>query len=120
MKGSIFAAVAAATLGLGSALAVAAEAPSPGAAQLALANIPAKGSVRLTVTSPAFPAGGDIPFENTQYRGNIFPGLSWSGAPSSTKTFAVILQDGDAMVRGAREAEGCAPAGPSPLPCFPS
>jgi para-nitrobenzyl esterase len=100
MKGTIFAAVAAATLGLGSALAIAAEAPSPGAAQLALANIPAKGNVRLTVTSPAFPAGGDIPFENTQYRGNVFPGLSWTKGPSGTRSYVIIMQDPDSIANG--------------------
>jgi Raf kinase inhibitor-like YbhB/YbcL family protein len=76
-------------------------ATEPGAALLALVNAPAKGAARLTVSSPAFTAGGDIPFENTQYRGNVFPGLSWSGGPAGTKSYAVILQDADAMVRGA-------------------
>ena len=50
--------------------------PTPtevGAAQQALTNLPAKNGAKLTVTSPAFPAGGDIPFENTQYRGTISP-----------------------------------------------
>jgi Raf kinase inhibitor-like YbhB/YbcL family protein len=73
----------------------------PGAAQLALVNVSAKGGAKLMVTTPAFQAGGDIPFANTQYQGNVFPGLAWSGAPASTKSFVVILQDGDAMVRGA-------------------
>ncbi|HEY4131283.1 MAG TPA: YbhB/YbcL family Raf kinase inhibitor-like protein [Gemmatimonadaceae bacterium] len=77
------------------------NATEPGAAQLALLNYPAKGGAKLTVTTPAFQPGGDIPFVNTQYQGNVFPGLAWGGAPSSTKSFAVILQDGDAMVRGA-------------------
>lgn len=77
------------------------NATEPGAAQLALLNLPAKGAAKLTVTSPAFRAGGDIPFENTQYRGNVFPGLSWSAGPAGTKAYVVILQDGDAMVRGA-------------------
>jgi para-nitrobenzyl esterase len=72
-----------------------------GAAQLALANISAKGGAKLVVTTPAFQAGGDIPFANTQYQGNMFPGLAWSGAPSSTKSYVIIMQDGDAMVRGA-------------------
>jgi para-nitrobenzyl esterase len=77
------------------------NATEPGAAQLALANVPAKGGAKLTVTSPAFKPGGDIPFENTQYRGNVFPGLSWSAGPAGTKSYVVIMQDGDAMVRGA-------------------
>ncbi|MGH7648410.1 MAG: YbhB/YbcL family Raf kinase inhibitor-like protein [Gemmatimonadaceae bacterium] len=73
----------------------------PGASQLALANLPAKDGAKLTVTTPAFQAGGDIPFENTQYRGNIFPGLTWTAGPSGTKAYVVILQDGDAMRNGA-------------------
>jgi para-nitrobenzyl esterase len=72
-----------------------------GAAQLALINLPAKGGAKLTVMSPAFKAGGDIPFENTQYRGNVFPGLSWTPGPAGTKTFVVIMQDPDAMRNGA-------------------
>src|SRR5262245_2687530 len=77
------------------------NATEPGAAGLALTNLPAKGGAKLTVTSPAFKPGGDIPFENTQYRGNVFPGLSWSAGPEGTKSYVVIMQDGDAMVRGA-------------------
>jgi para-nitrobenzyl esterase len=72
-----------------------------GAAQLALINLPAKGGAKLTVTSPAFAAGGDIPFENTQYRGNVFPGLSWTAGPAGTKSYVVIMQDPDAMRNGA-------------------
>ena len=82
------------------------QAPPPpatevGASLLALANLPAKSSAGLMVTTPAFTAGGDIPFENTSYRGNVFPGLKWSGGPAGTKSYAVIMQDGDAMSRGA-------------------
>ena len=83
---------------------VAQQAPTatePGASQLALVNLPAKGGATLTVTTPAFKAGGDIPFENTQYRGNIFPGLAWTAGPAGTKAYVLIMQDGDAMVRGA-------------------
>ncbi|MEO7360855.1 MAG: YbhB/YbcL family Raf kinase inhibitor-like protein [Gemmatimonadaceae bacterium] len=72
-----------------------------GAAGLAMANLAAKTSAKITVTSPAFTPGGDIPFENTQYKGNTFPGLSWSAGPAGTKTYAIIMQDGD----GARNGE---------------
>lgn len=61
--------------------------------------LPAKG--KLTVTSPAFKDGGDIPFENTQYRGNVFPGLSWSKGPYGTRSYAIIMQDSSLLVRGA-------------------
>jgi para-nitrobenzyl esterase len=72
-----------------------------GASLLAIPNLPAKSGAKLTVSTPAFAPGGDIPFENTSYRGNVFPGLKWSAGPAGTKSYAVIMQDGDAMSRGA-------------------
>jgi para-nitrobenzyl esterase len=71
-----------------------------GGAQLAMKVLPAQGGATLTVTSPAFKDGGDIPFENTQYKGNVFPGLSWTAGPSGTKSYAIIMQDLDAMRQG--------------------
>lgn len=71
-----------------------------GAPKLALVNLPAKGSAKLTVSSPAFKPGGDIPFENTQYRGNVFPGLSWTAGPAGTRSYAIIMQDADAVRAG--------------------
>src|ERR1700712_4808065 len=59
----------------------------------ALVEFPAKGSAKLTVTTPAWTDGGDIPFENTQYRSNTFPGLAWTAGPSGTKSYAIIMQD---------------------------
>ena len=50
------------------------------------------GGAKLTVTSPAFKAGDDLPWENTQYRGNIFPGLNWSKGPAGTKSYVVVTQ----------------------------
>ncbi|MEP6493911.1 MAG: YbhB/YbcL family Raf kinase inhibitor-like protein [bacterium] len=97
----------AALLGAMVASAVCAQQPPPpatevGAAQLALLNLPMKaGGPKLAVTSPAFQAGADIPFENTQYKGNVFPGLAWTPGPAGTKAYIVIMQDGDAMSRGA-------------------
>lgn len=71
-----------------------------GAAQLAMVNLPAKAGGKLTVTSPAFAPGADIPFENTQYRGNVFPGLAWSAGPAGTKSYVVIMQDPDILRNG--------------------
>lgn len=86
------------------ALALATLAAAPSFAQSARPNalqeFPSKNGTRLTVASPAFPEGGDIPFENTQYRGNNFPGLSWSAGPAGTKSYAVIMQDPDAQRAG--------------------
>jgi len=67
----------------------------------ALVEFPAKGNAKLTVTTPAWKDGGDIPYENTQYRGNVFPGLAWSSGPGGTKSYVVIMQDTGAIVRGA-------------------
>ena len=63
--------------------------------------LPAKGGAKLTVSTPAWKAGGDIPFENTQYRGNVFPGLQWSAGPPGTQSYVIIMQDPDAMRNGA-------------------
>ena len=41
-----------------------------------------------------------MPFENTQYRDNIFPGLSWTKGPAATKSYAVIMQDADGVIDG--------------------
>jgi para-nitrobenzyl esterase len=107
MKDYLSASVVAALLAAAPAMSLAAQdappppATEPGLALLALRNLPPKTEAKLVVTSPAFKAGGDIPFENTQYKGNAFPGLSWSAGPSGTKSYAIIMQDGDAMVRGA-------------------
>jgi para-nitrobenzyl esterase len=98
--------ISAALLSLAIVPALIAQAPpppavEPGAAQLVLVTIPAKGGTKLSVSTPAFGQMGDIPFENTQYKGNVFPGLVWTGAPKATKSFAVVMQDADAMRNGA-------------------
>lgn len=46
----------------------------------------------LTVTSPAFHDRGEIPCKNTQYCGNVFPGLDWSAGPAGTRSYVVIMQ----------------------------
>jgi para-nitrobenzyl esterase len=98
MKLLITAATAALTLTAAAALA---QQPPPveekGLPMLALTNIPAKGMAKLVVTSPAFKDGADIPFENTQYRGNKFPGLDWTKGPAGTMTYAIIMQDTDGI-----------------------
>ena len=51
-----------------------------------------KTQTKITVTSPAFQEGANIPYEYTQYRGNTFPGLSWTKGPAGTRSYAVIGQ----------------------------
>jgi hypothetical protein len=49
----------------------------------------------MTVTSPTLKAGETIPREYTADGRNVSPPLQWSGAPASTKEFAVICDDPD-------------------------
>jgi para-nitrobenzyl esterase len=62
------------------------------AEKLALAAIPPKAGARLTVSSPAFKDGDDIPLDNTQYGGDAFPGLAWTRGPQGTLSYVVIIQ----------------------------
>jgi Raf kinase inhibitor-like YbhB/YbcL family protein len=59
----------------------------------ALIDLPSRDGAVLAVTTPAWPFGGDIPFENTHYRGDHFPGLAWTAGPAATKSYAIIMQD---------------------------
>ena len=92
----------AAAAGLATPVAALAQTPAPPPAKpgLALTNFPAPKGKSLKVSSPAFEDGGDIPFENTQYRGNVFPGLAWGKGPYGTRTFVLIMQDADVNYRG--------------------
>ena len=98
MKPVIFA--ASALIAMAALPAIAQPAASP-ARPNALVEFPSKGNAKLTVTTPAWQDGGDIPYENTQYRGNVFPGLAWTRGPGGTKSYVVIMQDTGAIVRGA-------------------
>jgi para-nitrobenzyl esterase len=93
----------AATAVIGLAAATAALAQPPAAAGPARPNViveyPAK--AKLTVTTPAWKDGADIPYENTQYRTNTFPGLEWTKGPKGTQSYALIMQDTDGVMRGA-------------------
>jgi hypothetical protein len=50
----------------------------------------------IKVTSSAFQQGGSIPAKYTCEGQDISPPLAWSGAPSSAKTIAMIVDDPDA------------------------
>jgi Raf kinase inhibitor-like YbhB/YbcL family protein len=49
----------------------------------------------LIVTSPTLKAGEKIPRDYTADGRNVSPPLQWTGAPASTKEFAVICDDPD-------------------------
>jgi len=50
----------------------------------------------LNLSSSAFAANGSIPTKYTCEGADVSPPLAWSGAPSSTKSFALIVEDPDA------------------------
>ena len=50
----------------------------------------------LTITSPAFANGHDIPSDHTCEGADTSPALAWSGTPAGTKSFALIVDDPDA------------------------
>jgi Raf kinase inhibitor-like YbhB/YbcL family protein len=54
----------------------------------------------LTVTSPAFTNGDALPKDYSADGKNVSPPLSWTGAPPSTREFAVIMDDPDADFAG--------------------
>ena len=53
-------------------------------------------STSFTITSPGFKEMGEMPKKYTCEGSDTSPPLEWSGAPSSTKSFALIVDDPDA------------------------
>ncbi|MGZ3375920.1 MAG: YbhB/YbcL family Raf kinase inhibitor-like protein [Phenylobacterium sp.] len=102
MKISIRIAVVAAALSLAAAPVLAqVHRSNPGDAEARTLLDLMPGKARLTVTTPAFKNGEQIPFEYTQYRTNTFPGLQWTKGPAGTKSYALIMQDNTLILRGA-------------------
>jgi Raf kinase inhibitor-like YbhB/YbcL family protein len=68
---------------------------------LPMSTLTAQASAKtLTVSSPAFKDGQPIPEEYTAYgQGKSIP-LSWSNAPSGTRSVAIIIDDPDAKRPG--------------------
>jgi Raf kinase inhibitor-like YbhB/YbcL family protein len=101
--GWIIAAIGAILGGTGSVAAALAQSPppvdpDPGTSLLVTVTTPAK--AKLTVSTPGWKNGEDIPFKYTQYQGNTFPGLEWTRGPSSTKSYAIVMQDSGFVMRG--------------------
>ncbi|MHB8287047.1 MAG: YbhB/YbcL family Raf kinase inhibitor-like protein, partial [Caulobacteraceae bacterium] len=84
--------------------AAAGPAPIGHAQQLVVAALPSRGGMKLQVSSPAFPAGGDIPLDDTQYGANRFPGLTWTAGPKGTRSYVAIIQGSLAGQTGAAAA----------------
>ena len=58
----------------------------------------AQGGMPMQISSSAFSEGGTIPKKFTCDGPDASPQLSWSGAPASTQSFALIMDDPDAPV----------------------
>lgn len=52
----------------------------------------------LSLTSPAFPAGGEIPRKYTCDGDDVSPPLEWGTPPPGTRSLALIMDDPDAPV----------------------
>ncbi|CAJ0788914.1 hypothetical protein LMG7141_02151 [Ralstonia condita] len=53
-------------------------------------------TMTLTLTSPAFTAGGAIPSRFTCEGSDTSPPLAWTGVPAGTRSFALVVDDPDA------------------------
>ncbi len=58
----------------------------------------AQSAAPLTVTSPTLTAGQPIPKQHTADGENTSPALAWTGAPATTKSFAVVCEDPDVLL----------------------
>jgi Raf kinase inhibitor-like YbhB/YbcL family protein len=83
-------------LAAGVLVAQAPQAPSPSGSTGRLARDVVGKAAPLTVTSPMFSNGGEIPLKYSNYGENMSPPLSWSGQPQAAKSFAIIVDDPDA------------------------
>ena len=55
-----------------------------------------RGTVVMTLSSPAWPDGGTIPVKHAQPGGDVSPPLKWSNAPATAASFVLIVHDLDA------------------------
>jgi Raf kinase inhibitor-like YbhB/YbcL family protein len=60
------------------------------------AGAPEGGPMSLTLKSPAFAAGAEIPAVHTCEGKDVSPALQWSGVPAGAKSLALVVDDPDA------------------------
>jgi Raf kinase inhibitor-like YbhB/YbcL family protein len=54
----------------------------------------------MTLSSPAFTAGGEIPQEFSHNSGDRSPALAWTDSPKGVRSFALVMHDPDAPGQG--------------------
>ena len=59
-------------------------------------ELPDEGEMTLSLSSPAFQEGEDIPITYTGDGQDVSPSLTWGEPPSETQSFALIMDDPDA------------------------
>jgi len=67
-----------------------------GALALFVNPAPAEDPMPLTLTSPAFAAGAEIPRKYTCQGDNVSPPLAWTGVPETARSLVLIVDDPDA------------------------
>jgi Raf kinase inhibitor-like YbhB/YbcL family protein len=82
-------------------LASVSPAPNPWLTGTLLATLipldpPGSPAMAITLTSPAFKQGGQIPSKYTCEGDDISPPLAWDGVPKGTKSLVLIIDDPDA------------------------
>ena len=63
---------------------------------LSLPAAPQAQNASLSISSPSFPNGGEIPKKFSCDGADVSPQLSWTESPAGTKTFALLVDDPDA------------------------
>ena len=54
----------------------------------------------MSLSSSSFPDGGDIPQRHGKKIDNVSPQLSWAGAPTETRSFALAMVDTHPIAKG--------------------
>ena len=57
----------------------------------------------MTLTTPAWTDGGDIPAKHAQIGRDVSPPLAWSNVPDGVVSFVLIVHDLDALTAGGRD-----------------
>jgi Raf kinase inhibitor-like YbhB/YbcL family protein len=52
----------------------------------------------MTLTTPAWPDGGQIPAKHTQEGDDLSPPLAWSGAPEGIVSYVLVVHDPDSAI----------------------
>ena len=64
--------------------------------KLAIDLVESHSAAPLTIESPSFADGAEIPDANADYGDGLSPALRWSGVPSGTRSLALLTEDPDA------------------------